>query len=550
MGAARLGFGARQRKLLRENLIAYLFLSPAFLIIFVFGLFPVGFALYVSLFRWRRFPEEFVGLAQYERALGEFAYVAFFWLGALAIGAAVLMALRFVRQVRSEPKLLLAAIPGGAFAATLLLIVAWFVTLLPIALNIPQRLRGQARSADLFIGELVASLQAPEVVAMATAALVAGLIALVLAVITIRVLRTPDVGTHLLHTTSAWLLLGLGLATLWLTVNETIRAIETSIEAGAELPIWTMIIMISAGVAMLVAAYFLWQRAMRHESDRGWVLWLVLAALLMGGGYVLVAELPPALANADRAMLQAYNVTLMYTLGTVPIQILAGLTLAYFLFQKIKLKSFFRVTYFLPYVTPFVATSIVFGILFSHRPSSPVNQLMTALGLPVQKWLLEPTGVFQLIFGPDVPAALAGPSLALVVIIVYTSWTYIGYATVVYLAGLGNISGELYEAARIDGAGEWNVFRHMTLPLLSPTTFFLTLIAIIGTLQSFTQVWILRTPAAAKSVDTVGVVIYTTISATEPNMGYGAALSLVLFVAILLFTLLQNRISSGRVHYG
>jgi ABC-type sugar transport system permease subunit len=86
--------------------------------------------------------------------------------------------------------------------------------------------------------------------------------------------------------------------------------------------------------------------------------------------------------------------------------------------------------------------------------------------------------------------------------------------------------------------------------MLSPTTFFLTLIAIIGTLQSFTQVWILRTPAAAQSVDTMGVLIYRTISATQPDMGYGAALSLVLFVVILIFTRIQNRVSESRVHYG
>jgi multiple sugar transport system permease protein len=550
MASARLGLGARQRKLLRENLVAYLFLSPALLVIFVFGLFPVGFALFVSLHRWRRFPEEFVGLAQYQRALGEFAYVAFFWLGALAIGWGVLMAARVIRQQRAEPRSLLTWLPGGAITATVLLVIAWFVTLLPIALDIPQRLRGQARSAELFLGELTASLQTPDVVNYGTAALLTGLLALLLAIIVMRIAGTTTVSAYLLRATGALLLVSMGIATLALTISETVAAIAAALDAGEELPIWTMILMISAGVGLVVAAYLLWQRAMRSDSDRRWALMLAAAAVLLGAGYALVGALPPALANADRSMLQAYNVTIMYTIGTVPIQIIAGLTLAYFLFQKIKFKSFFRVAYFLPYVTPFVATSIVFGILFSHRPTSPVNQLMTALGLPIQKWLLEPTGVFRIIFGPDVPDALAGPSLALVVIILYTSWTYIGYATVVYLAGLGNISNELYEAARIDGAGEWNVFRHMTLPLLSPTTFFLTLIAIIGTLQSFTQVWILRTPAAAQSVDTVGVVIYTTISATQPNMGYGAALSLVLFVAILLFTLLQNRISSGRVHYG
>src|SRR5690606_18049121 len=133
------------------------------------------------------------------------------------------------------------------------------------------------------------------------------------------------------------------------------------------------------------------------------------------------------------------------------------------------------------------------------------NLGLQAVGVDPQNWLLEPRGIFQLMFGPDIPAVLAGPSLALVVIMIYTVWTYIGYDTVIFLAGLGNIPGELYEAARIDGASGWGLFRHITLPLLSPTTFFLSLIAIIGTFQAFTQIWIMRTPSSARSVDTVSV---------------------------------------------
>jgi ABC-type sugar transport system permease subunit len=270
----------------------------------------------------------------------------------------------------------------------------------------------------------------------------------------------------------------------------------------------------------------------------------------MLGGYLLVAQLPQALVEADAEMIRGYGITIMFVLGTVPAQLAIGLVLAYLLFQNIKGKAFFRMMYFLPYITPFVATSIVFGILFSHRPTSPANQFLTSIGIPVQKWLLEPTGIFELIFGPQIPDWLAGPSLALLVIMIYTTWTYIGYTTVVYLAGLGNISNELYEAARIDGATEGAIFRHITLPLLSPTTFFLALIAIIGTFQAFTQIWILRTPASARSVDTVGVYIFETVRNTDPNMGYASAMSMVLFVVILGFTLVQNRIASKRVFYG
>jgi ABC-type sugar transport system permease subunit len=541
--------GKRWRKI-RENLIAYLLISPAFLLIFVFGLFPVGFAFYVSLHRWRRFPDTFVGLDQYHKALGEFAFVVFFWLAVLALVAAGWKTLQYVRQNRKVLRRMVVWLPGGAIAAVTLLVIGWFVTLLPLALGIPQRLRGQARSAELFLGELAASFQDASVVQFGTAALVAGMVALVAVGLTYWLLRDEDVGHLIVQTTTIWLLAGAGAVTLLFTLSEIDAAIAEAVAAGEELPIWTMVILISAGVGLLASAYLLWRSAMRQVSDARWAMYLIAAVALMGSGYLLVAELPVLLTNADRDMLQAFNVTVMYTVCAVPLQIILGLLFAYLLFQKIKFKSLFRVTYFLPYVTPFVATAIVFGILFSHRPTSPVNQVLTAVGIPVQKWLLEPTGIFRLLLGPAVPDVLVGPSLALLVIIFYSAWTYIGYATVVYLAGLGTISGELYEASRIDGAGEWKVFRHITLPLLSPTTFFLTLIAIIGTLQSFTQIWILRTPAASRSVDTLGVVIYETISATEPNMGYGAALSMVLFVAILLFTLVQSRVSENRVHYG
>jgi multiple sugar transport system permease protein len=274
------------------------------------------------------------------------------------------------------------------------------------------------------------------------------------------------------------------------------------------------------------------------------------ALMLAGAGTLLVTQVPLLLAEADTTMLRGYGVTALFVLGVVPLQLGIGLLLAYMLFQNIKGKSFFRVAYFLPYIMPFAATSIVFNLLFSHRPTSAINQLYAALGWPLQKWLLEPTGVIELGFGASVPAWLAGPSLALVVIILYSAWTYIGYCTVVFLAGLGNIPTDLYEAARIDGASGWDIFRRITLPLLSPTTFFLSLIAIIGTFQAFTQIWIMRTPAAADSVDTVGVLIFETVRGTDPNMGYASALSLVLFVVILVFTVLQNRFAGSRVFYG
>jgi multiple sugar transport system permease protein len=191
----------------------------------------------------------------------------------------------------------------------------------------------------------------------------------------------------------------------------------------------------------------------------------------------------------------------------------------------------------------------VFKVLFTDRPTAPANQLFGVLGIPAQRWLLEPKGVGVLLFGAQIPSWLAGPSLALVVIMLYSIWTYVGYNAVVFLAGLGSIQPDLYEVASIDGANGWHKFRFITLPLLSPTTFFLSLIAVIGTFKAFTQIYIMRTTSAENSVNTASLYIFDTVR-EKGNMGYGSAMALVLFVVIIGLTLVQNRIAARRVFYG
>ena len=144
--------------------------------------------------------------------------------------------------------------------------------------------------------------------------------------------------------------------------------------------------------------------------------------------------------------------------------------------------------FFLPYVTPFIASAAVFKQLFAMRDTSPVNMVLRTLGSEAQMWLQEFKGIFEILAKAaafTIPEWAAGPSLALCVIIIHSIWTYVGYDVVIYLAGLGNISTEIKEAAEIDGANRWDVFRHITFPLLSPTTYFLSLIAIIGTFKAF-----------------------------------------------------------------
>ncbi|MBC7814774.1 MAG: sugar ABC transporter permease [Burkholderiales bacterium] len=541
-------FNTRRGRVVIENLTAYLFLLPAGMLIFLFGIFPVGFAFYVSLNRWRRFPESYEGLGNYTRSLGDFAYVLFFWLAIGALIYAAVLLVRFWRE-RGFGRTWLLLVPAVLNVGALLLFTRWFFMLLPVVLDIPQRVRGQERVPGLFVNELFASFRVAEVSDAGNLALLSILAASVASVIFLRFIRSDDSARALIDLMLAAFFVAAGVLVIQLTATAISATIEAARGEGTELPIWSQVILISGGFTLVAAAFVLWRKAIAQHDGRHFALLGAAALALLVGGYLLVAELPQALANADETLLHSFGITVMFVIGTVPLQLAAGLGLAYLLFQNIKGKSFFRIVYFLPYITPFVATSVVFKILFSHRETSPINQFFGFLGIPPQAWLLQPTGIFELIFGPNIPDWLAGPSLALVVIMLYTVWTYIGYDTVVFLAGLGNISMELYEAARIDGASSWAIFRYITLPLLSPTTFFLSLIAIIGTFKAFTQVWIMRFPASANSVDTTSVYIFETVRANT-NLGYGSAMAFVLFGIILALTVFQNRLMGRKVFYG
>jgi ABC-type sugar transport system permease subunit len=534
-----------------EHLTAYFFLFPALLIIFTFGLFPIAFAFFVSLHRWRRFPEAYTGLDNYVEALGNFAYILFFWLAFGAVAYAAYTLWRAWQANCKSPRAWLSLLPGLANAAAIVLFLNWFFKLLPAILDVPRRIpRSETRNRSVFIREFLNSFSFPGVTKAADLMLLGIGIALVLSLVFMVMIRIKHADWTLVRVSVAML----SLLAAGYTVNLTLKQINAAFAAaranGESLPIWSQTLIISVGAALLFAAYFLWQRAQHSLSDRRFLLLSGAAIVLMVGGFLLVMEIPRAFSAMDPHLRQAFWVTVMYVIGTVPIQLGLGLMLAYLLFYNRTGKSFFRVVYFLPYITPFAATAVVFTTIFSNKPDSPANHLLNLIGVPAQKWLLEPTPINVLVFGKSVPGWLQGPGLALVVIMIWNTWTYVGYDTVIFLAGLGGVPSELYEAARMDGANGWNVFRHITLPLLSPTTFFLSLIAIIGTFQAFTQIWIMRNPATFDSVDTVGVRIFAIINQATPEYGYGAAMAIVLFGVILIITVIQNRFFGRRVFYG
>lgn len=238
--------------------------------------------------------------------------------------------------------------------------------------------------------------------------------------------------------------------------------------------------------------------------------------------------------------------TLFYTLGTVPLTLALGLGIAYLLFQKIRGRAIYRTIYFMPYIISTVASAIVWAYVFDPR-NGLANHIVALFGVPAQQWLIEPTGVFKLIAGAynaTLPGWAEGPSLALVAIMIFAVWQSLGFNVVIFLAGLGNINSELYEAARIDGANGWELFRYITLPLLAPTTFFLLVISLIYSLQAFNHIFAMNASAAQQLGGPLGTTrtlsIFMFQALYEQNRaGYASAIAVLLSILILGLTIVQ-----------
>ena len=300
------------------------------------------------------------------------------------------------------------------------------------------------------------------------------------------------------------------------------------------------------GVSRLRSALFSHRAALYRASALLYVpvFWVLLSFGLDG-----------MLDTGDQRLYNGFKVTFFYAVGMIPIQLSIALGLAYLLFKSLRGKGIFRVLFFLPYVTPVIASAVVFRAIFSPHPSSMANRFWEFWGFEGQRWLYESRSIAVVILEAmsidsyPVWVETAFPSVALVSIILYNIWVYVGYDIVILLAGLSAIPQHYYEAAEIDGANSWQTFRHVTLPLVSPTLFFLSMVAVIGTFKAFNHIYILRTPGARDSVDVLSVAIFDQIFEFH-NAGYASAMAFVLFVAILALTFLQNRILGKRVFYG
>lgn len=220
--------------------------------------------------------------------------------------------------------------------------------------------------------------------------------------------------------------------------------------------------------------------------------------------------------------------TLFFIVGYLPLVFVGGLGLALLLNRKLRGSAFFRAAYFLPVITSWVVVSLVWKWLLNPQ-SGIVNAALAAIGITGPGWWTDP--------------AWAMPS-----IILASAWKDLGYVMVILLAGLQAIPDDYYEAAAVDGAGAWARFRHITLPLLSPSTFFVLIISLINSFQVFDQVYVMTGggPAGASSVIVERIVKY---AFSYSAMGYASAMSWVLFAVILLVTLLQFRLQRRWVNY-
>lgn len=216
--------------------------------------------------------------------------------------------------------------------------------------------------------------------------------------------------------------------------------------------------------------------------------------------------------------------TIIYCIGTVPLTMLASLGLAIVLNQKIKGKGIFRTIAFFPYVASLVAITAVWAMVF-HPSKGPVNAIL-----------------YYVFHVENLPNWFGG-DLILLTLILFSVWKYMGYYMVIYLAGLQGISGELYEAASLDGATTWQKFLYVTWPQLRPTTFFVVVMLTINCFKVYDIAIMLAGGGDGRLGTSSTVLVYYIYQKAfvEWDLGYSSAIAMVLFLMVLIITLIQFR---------
>ncbi len=229
---------------------------------------------------------------------------------------------------------------------------------------------------------------------------------------------------------------------------------------------------------------------------------------------------------ADPTFYRSLLNTALFILTTVPLSLAIGLALAVLMNSVLPGRGVVRTMIYLPLVISGVSVGLI-GTFMYNETIGVVNKVLGDLGLPSVAWQ-------------------SGGTAAFVSLILVTLWIRVGFCMIIYLAGLQSVPVELQESAQVEGANAWQRFRHITVPLLGPSTFFLIIMNVIYSFQVFDTVYVLTNGGPGSATEVLGTYAYKTAFGPARDQGYGAAIGVVIFLLTLAFTILQWRTNRTR----
>lgn len=242
---------------------------------------------------------------------------------------------------------------------------------------------------------------------------------------------------------------------------------------------------------------------------------------------------------------QALSNTVYYAVASVALSVVLGVTLASWLSWQVRGRVVYRTLCYLPAIVPTVAAAVLWVTLLDPQQGL-VNGVLQTMGLPPQGWFQSTSAAA---WPPEWPADHAGRIFGSKDGLILMSLWGIGNLLVIYLAAVGDIPHQLYEAAQLDGAGRWRQFWHVTLPMLSPVVFFNVVMGLIQSVQAFTQVYIVSDGQGDPAGATLTLSLHLFLTAfKELDMGYASAMAWVMFVLVMLATVWLFRSSRHWVH--
>ncbi|MDD5369471.1 MAG: sugar ABC transporter permease [Anaerolineaceae bacterium] len=265
-------------------------------------------------------------------------------------------------------------------------------------------------------------------------------------------------------------------------------------------------------------------------------------AVLQQGGTWLVA-LKAWLVPNDPTFWVALGNTIIYALGVLAFSLLPAFILAWMLNSRLRGMTIYRALIYIPVVASIVGSALVWFWIF-QRESGVLNTVISGTIQGLNQLLFIPLG--RPLVDPVI-GWLVSPDWALFSLIIMTSWATVGYDMVVFLAALQSIPAHLYEAATVDGAGRWSTLSRITVPLMTPTIFFLLVTNTISALQIFAEPYIMTQGGPANSTLTIVYYLYQK-GFQRFQMGYGAALAWIMFALIFVITTIQFRASNRWVY--